>query len=401
MEIRIATTPEEKEQIYRLRYEVYVEELQWTYAAADDEKKELRDEWDDSAVLYYATEGGRIVGTIRLHFGGDLAIPPAWRDIYGLDRFTEFPESSFSFSSRLVVRPEMRGSTLVPRILLKGYEECWRRGARFNFCFCRPRLVDLYERLGFIRYRDNFLSETQGYVAPMLLLNEDAAHLKSVRSHFLRTCLAYSPSTETAEWFDRQFPGLRMGAAKQAMPPKTFCEQWGEAMSAQSVTLLHGLTEAQIECLVADGTVLRCRAGDTVVREGEAGHEMFLVLDGMARFSKRSEAGVETPLGTLGKGEVFGEMALLSRTKRTASVQAVTELQVLVISQEFLQRAMKALPDIAMRLLFNLNGVLCEKLRKTTTDWLSAISRGGSAEGESAGGSPGGGSPCPQGDGKR
>ena len=55
------------------------------------------------------------------------------------------------------------------------------------------------------------------------------------------------------------------------------------------------------------------------------------------------------------------------------AVVAETEMQVLVISQEFLQQAMKALPEVAMRLLYNLNGVLCEKLQKTTKDWVGAM----------------------------
>jgi CRP-like cAMP-binding protein len=235
--------------------------------------------------------------------------------------------------------------------------------------------VDLYERLGFLRYKDNVLSPAQGYVAPMVMLNEDAVHFKAVRSHFLRTCLANRPDRATAEWFDRTFPEMRTSARKQALSPAAMCAQWGAAMSAENVTLLHGLTPAHIECLVEAGTVLRCRGGDTVLREGEPGHEMFLILEGLAHFSKQGADGAETPLRTLGSGEVFGEIALFSRIRRTASVRAVTDLQVLVISQEFLRRAMRAMPEIAMKLLYNLNAVLCERLDRTTNEWMTAIAR--------------------------
>jgi GNAT superfamily N-acetyltransferase len=50
-----------------------------------------------------------------------------------------------------IVLPELRGSTILPRLLMNAYEEGWRRGVRFNFCWCRPRLIALYERLGFRR----------------------------------------------------------------------------------------------------------------------------------------------------------------------------------------------------------------------------------------------------------
>lgn len=375
MEIRIATTPEEMEQVYRLRYQCYIEELGWKYDQANGKTKELRDSLDMAATIYYATDGGRMVATYCLHFAGGFELPAEWRHCFALDQFAAFPESSLSFSSRLMVLPEYRGSTLVPRMLMKAYEEGWRHGTRFNFCFCRPRLIDLYERLGFVRYKDNILDPAQGYMAPMVLLNEDAEHLRAVRSPFLKICLAHRPCSQTAQWFDGTFPGLRECATRHLLAPDDFWQQWAAAMDGGRVTLLHGLSVEQVRALLAAGTVLRCRGGDTVLREGEAGHEMFLILEGVARILKRDAAGAALTLGTLAAGEVFGEMALVSRIERTASVVAETEMQVLVISQEFLQRAMKALPEVAMRLLYNLNGVLCEKLQKTTKDWVGAMER--------------------------
>jgi GNAT superfamily N-acetyltransferase len=372
MEIRIATTPEEMEQVYRLRYQCYIEELRWKYDLADGKAKELRDSLDGVATIYYAMADGRMVATFSAYFAGGFELPVVWRQRYGLDRFAEFPESSFSFSSRLMVLPDFRGSTLVPRILMQAYEEGWRRGTRFNFCWCRPRLIELYERLGFIRYKDNILDPAQGYMAPMVMLNEDAEHLRAVRSPFLKICLAHRPCGEAALWFDTTFPGCRETATQHLLAPEDFWQRWAAAMDSAHVTLLHGLSVEQVRALLAAGTVLRCRAGDTVLREGEAGHEMFLILEGVARISKRDATGAGLSLGTLVAGEVFGEMALVSRVERTASVVAETEMQVLVISQEFLHRAMKALPDIAMRMLYNLNGVLSEKLHKTTKAWIGA-----------------------------
>jgi CRP-like cAMP-binding protein len=373
MEIRIATTPEEMERVYRLRYQCYVEELGWKYDQADANAKELRDPLDTAGTIYYAEDGGRMVATYCLHFAGGFEIPEKWRKHYALDCFAGFPESSFSFSSRLMVVPEFRGSTVVPRMLMKAYEEGWKRGTRFNFCFCRPRLIELYERLGFIRYKDNILEPAQGYMVPMILLNEDAAHLKAVHSPFYRICRANSPSQETAAWFDEQFPGMRASATKQMLAPEDFWTEWSEAMSSENVTLLRGLTQEHLKVLLAAGTVLKCRAGDTLLREDEAGHEMFLIMDGMARFSRIKDNGGESQIGLASKGEVFGEIALVTKTKRNATVIAVTDMQVLVISQEFLHRAMKSMPEIAMKLLYNLSHVLGQKLQSTTQQWQGTV----------------------------
>jgi CRP-like cAMP-binding protein len=144
-------------------------------------------------------------------------------------------------------------------------------------------------------------------------------------------------------------------------------------MSAEHVTLLRGLGQEHLKALLQAGTVLRCRAGDTMLREGEAGHEMFLILDGVARFSQSKENGRESQIGIAGKGEIFGEIALMAKAKRNATVEALSDMQVLVISQDFLNRAMKSLPDIAMRLLYNLSHVLAQKLQVTTQRWQETL----------------------------
>jgi CRP-like cAMP-binding protein len=374
MEIRIATTPEELERVHQLRYQCYIEELGWKYEHADAGARALRDPMDAHGMVYYAEDEGRMVATYCVHFAGGFGLPEKWRSYYALERFADYPESSFSFSSRLMVVPELRGSSVVPRMLMKAYEEGWRRGARFNFCFCRPRLTDLYERLGFMRYKENIMEPAQGYMVPMVLINEDAEHLQAVRSPFLKICLAHRPCSQAARWFDRAFPGVRLSTTRPMLDPKAFWNEWAEAMNAEQVTLLRGFSEEERRALLQAGTVLRCRAGDTLLREGEAGHEMFLVLEGLARFSQAApEGGRESQIGLAGQGEVFGEIALVARTKRSASVQAVTDLQVLVISQEFLHRAMRSRPDLALKLLYNLSHVLAQKLQTTTQQWQDSV----------------------------
>ncbi|MBK8095180.1 MAG: cyclic nucleotide-binding domain-containing protein [Verrucomicrobiaceae bacterium] len=366
MQILVATTPEEKEAVYRLRYECYVEELGWKYDKADQSAKTLRDDMDDSAVIYYAEDKGKVVATYCVHFGQGLVIPDKWRTHYDLDRFAEFPQECLSFSSRLIVTAEYRSTMVVPKMLVTAYMESWRRGTRFNFCFCRPRLIDLYERLGFIRYKENIFEPTQGYMSPMVLMSEDADHLWAVRSPFLRVCKSHRPDSRAARWFDQTFPEARHSTAKQTMTAEEFLQQWAQAMDARTVALLSGFSPEQIQKLFMAGTVLQCKAGDKLLREGEAGHEMFLIIQGSVRIYTTKADHAESLITLMSAGETFGELALVSRAKRNATVQAATELQVLVISQEFLQSAMRSMPDIAIKLLYNLASLVGDKLRATS-----------------------------------
>lgn len=63
-------------------------------------------------------------------------------------------------------------------------------------------------------------------------------------------------------------------------------------------------------------------AGETVFREGDSGRELFVVLEGRLEVLKRSSAGAETPVASLGPHDWFGEMSVLDVQPRSATVRA-------------------------------------------------------------------------------
>jgi CRP-like cAMP-binding protein len=83
------------------------------------------------------------------------------------------------------------------------------------------------------------------------------------------------------------------------------------------------------EDALAVTTLLRMRAGRRVVRGGEIGREVFILVSGTASVHD-GETGEY--LGTLRPGEVFGELSVLSGTPRRADVVANTDLEVLVMT---------------------------------------------------------------------
>ena len=80
-------------------------------------------------------------------------------------------------------------------------------------------------------------------------------------------------------------------------------------------------------------------ADEYIVREGEAGHEAFIVLSGRCGVFKKSGEG-EVMLRELGPDEVFGETAIVSHGPRTASVKALEPVTVLVVGEEALSDAL-------------------------------------------------------------
>lgn len=73
------------------------------------------------------------------------------------------------------------------------------------------------------------------------------------------------------------------------------------------------------------------KAGDYLVREGETGQEFFVIQSGTVEVSKK-DGSITT---TLSEGDGFGEIALIERVKRTASVRAKEAVQVVVLEKKY------------------------------------------------------------------
>ncbi len=109
----------------------------------------------------------------------------------------------------------------------------------------------------------------------------------------------------------------------------------------------------------------RCYAkGDLVFREGDDGNELFVIAKGTA--SARLSVGQqqETRLMTFSAGTVFGEVALLDRETRSASIQADEDLVCYVLSAGAFDELSRQHPSTAIKLLTNLGRELSGRLRR-------------------------------------
>jgi CRP-like cAMP-binding protein len=79
-------------------------------------------------------------------------------------------------------------------------------------------------------------------------------------------------------------------------------------------------------------------AGSTIISEGEPGNAAYVIVEGRC-MAYRVEEGVEIALRIMGPGDVFGETAVFSDKPRTASVKAVTDVVLLVVTREILSNA--------------------------------------------------------------
>lgn len=86
--------------------------------------------------------------------------------------------------------------------------------------------------------------------------------------------------------------------------------------------------------------------GEVIVREGDPGDSMFVVAQGEVAVTTRSPSGKEVELATLGEGEFFGEVALLSGKSRTATITAKTDTELMELTQDDFDRIAGRFPGI-------------------------------------------------------
>jgi CRP-like cAMP-binding protein len=90
----------------------------------------------------------------------------------------------------------------------------------------------------------------------------------------------------------------------------------------KGVELFRGLDKAQLERIISIGQEETYKEGQVIVRQGEPGDKMYIISKGQVEIRvDDSQGGTHTAV-YLGQGQVFGEMALLERANRSASVVA-------------------------------------------------------------------------------
>ncbi|MBK6693384.1 MAG: cyclic nucleotide-binding domain-containing protein [Myxococcales bacterium] len=106
---------------------------------------------------------------------------------------------------------------------------------------------------------------------------------------------------------------------------------------------------------------------DVVLREGDTGDELFIVLSGQVRVSRG-----EAVLTHLGQGEHFGEMALIRSVPRSATVTAEGAAELIAIRRSEFFEILRREHELAVKLLWQFLGVFADRLDQTSSDLRSA-----------------------------
>jgi CRP/FNR family cyclic AMP-dependent transcriptional regulator len=121
------------------------------------------------------------------------------------------------------------------------------------------------------------------------------------------------------------------------------------------VKMFSSLNKKELTLIARASDVIQVPAGTEVVTEGQLGHEFYLLLSGTASVRRNGRK-----MAALGPGQYFGEMALLDRGPRSATVVTDGPAELLVIGQREFLAVLDQVPPLAHKLLVNMAARLRE-----------------------------------------
>jgi hypothetical protein len=108
---------------------------------------------------------------------------------------------------------------------------------------------------------------------------------------------------------------------------------------------------------------VRLKGGETVYREGDLGSEMYVIQNGAVRIYRDLD-GVKQELSVMEKGDFFGELAVLEGVPRTASAEAIEDVELIELNTSTFDKMIRSNIEIAVRMLRKLSSRLQEANRK-------------------------------------
>jgi CRP/FNR family transcriptional regulator len=139
------------------------------------------------------------------------------------------------------------------------------------------------------------------------------------------------------------------------------------ATSEETIALLHGipafagLGDPDL-VQVAEVTVSRTfQGGEVIFHEGDQSDTCYVIRSGHVRAVREHTDGRTLTLATLGPGDIFGELAIFDEDRRSATIEALDDLEVVAILGADMRRMLRHHPEISVKLL----AALSRRLRET------------------------------------
>jgi len=353
--IGIATTLEDKESIYRFRYQTYVEEMDKHFPGIDHHKKLLYDDRDKWALHISAKIGSKLIGTSQINIGKFNDFSREQAETFSLADFQNYPEIAdriFAFITKIMVTPAFRNTPALYLLMAKCAKIVYETNTKFVFGACNFHLLPLYEQLGFYRYTKNFFEPGSGLLVPLVSPINDIHHLHAVRSPLYRIARKRCEVTTTSvDWFYDKFINNSPIINTQLVTEENLWLALYEQLvypPTQVISLLHKLTTEEAKIFLHNcGIYVHCYPGDQITTQGDVSYSYNILISGQLKsltFCHPAKS-YATP------GQSFGANGLTEHNNHVEDIVATTPAEILVLSGIAFQRFYHTHPNIAHKLV--------------------------------------------------
>lgn len=182
-EIKLAETPEEREQVFKLRYSICVEEMGKNQHYADHKHKRLEEPLDSSAKIFAAYQNDQVIGTIRNNLAASSNLE-YYSQLYKMYETVGDAHPHYtSISTKLMIQKEFRASTLFLDLFRALYKHLLSEGIKFDFGDCDFPVTIFFKRLGYqVVGQANHPEYGEGNIVMLDVLNLE--HLEKSNSPF-------------------------------------------------------------------------------------------------------------------------------------------------------------------------------------------------------------------------
>ncbi|MBN33602.1 MAG: cyclic nucleotide-binding protein [Rhodospirillaceae bacterium] len=138
----------------------------------------------------------------------------------------------------------------------------------------------------------------------------------------------------------------------------------------RNIPLFAKIEPSKLKLLAFTAERLTFSQGDVLCRQGDEGDSAYIIIDGEADVLVNTDA-VEVTVATLKTNDFLGETAILCDVPRTATVQAKTDLEALMISKDLFFQLIYQFPSMSIEIMRE----LASRVERTTAQLREAVSQ--------------------------
>ena len=300
------------------------------------------------------TRSGQLIASLRLADAAALAAQEGQGEHYQLGLFDERQLAKIAVFKQLAIHPAHLRTQAMMVLLSHCFIEVLKAGGKAVIISCDPGYFSVYKRLGMRPI--GMLSKTpEGlFRIPMICL-PDQEYLSLIRSPLLPLLrrLDFEDYQDICQWY---YQLVREHSELQAS--STYYPEKDEDLQGRHA-ILEGLSESGREAFMKNARAIRCQEDEVLIAENDGGKAFGYVKQGMIKVVIGGKTVVQ-----LGEGDIFGEIAFVLQSRRSAQVVAASPDTEVVLFSESAVNSLKKEADQAA-LWRNLSRVLAQRVVMT------------------------------------